>query len=238
MRYFLLTILICLFFFYLSPDDGFSFPMQIRGQVGYNYYSMKSLKTLAQFQRSSYQTWGIDAKIVQEFPSTPGFQLQAAIPFREYSLAGLVWDYASTGARIHYADYSGYAKTDMVITRQAFGFLLERIVPLTAKINFVISLQSLVIYSRLNIKQETEILERVYSSEMPFRSISVGFIPLAELQFAAGHFLIGLRGGYEYDAGNRLYYLSDTSRSLNDGKSGVATSDWDGFRIGLMVGWK
>ena len=96
--------------------------LSIRASIVQGSYNMTDLHDLLDEIIGDYTAEGIALKATSDFPAYYTTQIQLLKYITSKYQIGLVWQHLSTGARLHYSDYSGSIFTDLFVNSEAVGF--------------------------------------------------------------------------------------------------------------------
>ena len=233
MKYFYLFLLIFLAYSKHSIAGGIS----IRFQTGYNYYNMEQLHEMQKSVVNNIRNEvGIPVKIVESFPAYYSYQFQILFYLPKNFRLGGFFDYASTGGRVHYRDYSGKYSFDQIVTKKTLGTVAERLFPHKDNhLGFSLILKGFISFSDLNIRENLTIGEVTDGQDLDFVAISIGIEPALRYEINFSYITSGLEIGYRIGFSG-FYHLEDYDDTylLNDGKE--ISPEWNGFKISLSFG--
>lgn len=216
-------------------------PVSLSAKPTYNFSKMSDLKNLQSEVLSSLTGQGIPAQIVEAYPAHTGIQCGLLIPLsfneqREISV-GLSIDYASTGGRVHYADYSGELRNDQIATAFSLNGALSTRIKTLHQFDLNFSFGARMIFSSLRNEFFSRIGESSSQAVFNFTSVGVGFEPgvtpslnLLGLTFGGSvSYLIYIPTTLEFTQ------YSDTYLAFN--KGGRVKIDWSGLKLGVLISY-
>jgi hypothetical protein len=232
------TLLLAVIFFLLYSLNGKT-EAQIFVKLNYDFYNMSDLKDLQSEFLSDLTIQGIDAQITESYPAHLGFQIGLLFLLnpsgdRDLWLGGS-YDYATTGGRVHYSDYSGEVKVDQV----ANAYTVSGIISLSAShhefLKLNVSLSAGLIFSDL----DTELLIRIGDEEqketLSFSSLSFGLEPAITPSIVLSNFNLGLSISYLVSIPSSLEYNRNRNAYLINKNGDKVSIDWSGVKLGLLI---
>lgn len=209
----------------------------IRPSIGWGTYNMKDLKNLVE---ASEQSYPVSVKTTDNFPPYINFKLDVLTPVGKHFRVGISSGYQSTGARNHYADYSGYVKEDFTTQAVNIGAIIGYTQAFNDKFSLNLELMGGSKFSCFEYDGELTIYEVDDSAgAYKFNANSVWFEPQILLERTiASRFSLFVSAAYEFDFGGKLAYKDSPSDYLQAVDGGVARIDWTGMRLGLGVSYQ
>lgn len=98
----------------------------IQLRAGYDHYRLNDLRASQDGLQAEFRHQGIPIEAISTFPAYLSLQLNAAVPLWGGHRGGISLGTGSTGARSHYADYSGEIRADWVAARRSVGVFVEQ----------------------------------------------------------------------------------------------------------------
>jgi len=207
----------------------------IRAEVGYGAYEMQALNNLQQYLIEYYRWGDIVMKQTESFPPYYFYKLCLTYHPAGQIKWGICGDYASTGGRVTYSDYSGKHTADQIVHRYAYGLHVEYEYSLSQLLSLQFYVDPLLVFSNLELKERLQIFNETQSESNTFISTSIGLMPGVALQFKQGKFFARLSTGYELDTSVTLH-REDKGDALRIPTKGEIDADWSGWRLSLGIG--
>jgi hypothetical protein len=202
---------------------------------------MSDLKSVLDDLLADIAYTGVPAKITESYPAYWGYQLGVMVPIQNNDdhdlLAGAFFDYASTGGRVHYQDYSGEYRADQIADAVSPGGMGDYRKHVTGRIDIDFQISARVIFSKFSSSVLLRIDTTGVEQNLGFHATSVGI----EAGIVPSYTFGALRAGIS------LSYMGAFAASLesNDfpnafliNRQGKKMSiDWSGVKIGIVVGY-
>ncbi|HVN47363.1 MAG TPA: hypothetical protein VMU30_00935 [Bacteroidota bacterium] len=200
---------------------------------------MSDLKNLQSELCSSITSQGIPANILDAYPSFYGFETGFLFPLFPSSdsslLIGGVYEYNSTGGRIHYQDYSGEVRADQIVSTNAFGCMIKYQLSSQNEFHWALFGSCKYYYSVLHNSLYTRIGTYQTLSEPAFHSSSLGVeIGIAPF-YNLWNFHLGVQLSYLLFFPSSLEYDNYSDAYLENNNGENVRIDWSGFRLGLFI---
>jgi len=208
---------------------------EIQPRTGVGFYSMSDLKD---FQKLSVPKLGVDIQCVETFPPYFFYEADMVLHTSHSWGFGLTAGFYSTGARNHYADYSGSYKADFLTSAANLGgmFLYRRNILNHTFID--VKLASGIKYSQLSINEVGIIRTDTEEKDYKFQSYSGWIEPEIKIgQIIFNSFTVGGFVGYEYNWKSKLHYKEDNDLYLMRNPDNYVKIDWSGLRAGIFVSY-
>lgn len=204
--------------------------------IGGNYgtYSMKSME---QLQKNLKYSSEYPVKVVESFPSRPGFELSFMRTFKKNSI-GAFLSTASTGGRLSYADYSGELNYDLIVNMTSIAFNYEHTMVQKRWWELFISLRNGISFNELDITNEVRIGSESASETERFESKNITLYPGVGTRIFYQKFFLRPEIGYEahiFKDNLRFKGREDAYLELN---STQFKAEWDGLRLSLHLGYR
>ncbi|WP_158859107.1 hypothetical protein [Lunatibacter salilacus] len=200
-------------------------------RVGLGNYSMKSQKL---FQQDFLRESGIPYRKVHQFPNFPTFGAAAGFKIAPKASMGLWFEFASTGGRLHYKDYSGHAMMDQVLTSFQGGPFAQYRVNKSEEWPLYVTAHGSVATVTERIKSEFQIGGQPEIEQFKLNATNVGIRPGLMLGHAVGVFNFQFGLGVEFRSDGKLKDNEEQFFRTSDGKD--LTAEWNGWRVTLGVG--
>ena len=221
-------------------EAGFAQTYGARFRMSYNSYQMSALRELENDIINSLHAGGVRTRKFHSFPGYIGYQVHLMRHVDSSRTAlGLLFDYASTGSRIHYSDYSGEILIDQVLSRIGFGLILE-VLPITLKsFNIITSLQLIAANSELTIDESIRVFDEGQENISRFEAFNIHAAPMIAAMVEYGHFNIQAEIGFETTiAKNSLGSKQRGGGVLKTQKGIPVMPQWNGIRLAIVMGFK
>ena len=207
----------------------------IRPWTGIGTYAMNDLKAI---QKELQNINDIPLKGTDNYPPFICFGLDLIPVLTKNFGLGFTSSYHSTGARNHYADYSGSLTEDFLVNDLNLG--IDGIVTKIISKNLLLSgeIKSGIKFTKLQSKSSLKLFEQNETENQSFKSESWWIEPqinIEKLLIKNIYFYIFL--GYEFNTNGTLFLTSnrDLYLQINNSK---ASANWSGLRAGLGLSFK
>jgi hypothetical protein len=148
-----------------------------------------------------------------------------------------LWDYTSTGSRIHYRDYSGEIRTDQLLSRRAFGLHIETKTHPQSKLTFIIFSQFSFRRSFLEIKEKIRVFDQESGNTAEFVASGIGIVPGVAGQLQVAPIILRAELGFDYLSINQPFHLKGNEEAvLRNPDGSKVRAVWNGIRPGVTVG--
>jgi len=202
-------------------------------KVGAGSYSMGTQKL---YQEEFRKDSGLPLKVVDKFPIFPSFGLSMAVKTSRMSSLGLSFEYHSTGGRLDYRDYSGYAKFDQLLNSTQLGLLFQYQITDSEKWPVFLTGYVAKVSTHNSMKSEISLGSNLKSQTLELLSTNYSFRPGVMVQRKIETFILQGFFGYEIQTHGGLHQEDNQNLFLAT-KSGVpVTAEWDGLRISVGIG--
>lgn len=236
-RMMFLAALILSFYQNISCQQNIS----LRARLMYNYYNLDDLKDLQQEGLRQFKERGVGISAVESFPPYWGTQLQALYYITKSDsqkfTIGLFYDFASTGARTHYSDYSGEIKYDYRLRAYTLGIVTGYLFNLTGNLVLNPSFSFPVTSAKLACSSYERLWNKISEEQLSFHNSTIGIMPGISLFYELRRFMLGVSLEYQaiiYQSGYKLESLY--GGELKKDENTLVESGLDGLRTGLMFG--
>lgn len=199
---------------------------------GLSTFSMKEQRNLQDDFRQVNRA--IPFKAVHTFPIYYNFGAALAIKTSDKSAIGFWYEYNSTGGRLHYKDYSGYAFFDQTLNSSQFGGFYQYALTASGKWSILATGHLSVVFTNekvdfaINIGPETE------AESYGFKSSHLGIRP--GILFQRKLNLVLFQCGMGYDLQTRGKLTTQDDLYLTDSNGSEISAQWDGLRVFLGLG--
>ncbi|HSI75104.1 MAG TPA: hypothetical protein VK957_04400 [Lunatimonas sp.] len=200
-------------------------------RVGMGNYSMQSQKL---FQQDFLQESEIPYRKVHEFPNFATFGGAAGFRIAPKASVGAWFEFASTGGRVHYKDYSGYALMDQVLTSFQGGPFAQYRVNKSEEWPLYVTVHGSAATVTGKIKSEFQLVGEPEIEEITLKAANLGIRPGLMLGHAVGIFNLQFGLGAEIRSIDTLEDKEKRFFRTSDGKN--LTAEWNGWRMTLGVG--
>lgn len=230
MKAYIFIPLILLFFSTYGQESN-----SIMFHAGIGTYSMKSQKL---FQQDFNKNSPVQFAKVHSFPAFPTFGGSFGIRVTDRASLGLWAEYASTGGRLHYKDYSGYALMDQVLKSFQVGPFMQYRISKSVDWPIYVTLHSSVASTSQKLTSEIEIEGNFEGEQFKLRSINYGLRPglMIAKELKPFIFQFGLGAEFQLHGDMKIASNKDLILKTSDGKPLV--SQWDGLRMTFGIGFK
>lgn len=230
MKKLIISILILLIF---SSSPAF---MKITPRLKFCYMTF-ALNSLKHFQEDLYNEIindGIEVKKIDNFPNTISYQIQFLTEAPKCTV-GLALEFASTGSRLDYRDYTGNYTIDQILNHFSLGIILEK-VPFPEKNSKLIQYINLAtLFDSYTIKEELKIFgEVINSNENSFSALGYGFETGFRYILLQKPLIMMLNIGYQATFHQSFRFSNDYNVELHSSR-GAVKPDWNGFRLGIII---
>ncbi|MGE5845909.1 MAG: hypothetical protein ACM34O_04235 [Ignavibacteria bacterium] len=230
-------VLIISLFIVTACPEFFGQYVFLKGNV--NFFNMGKMKDFQDQLMAPFKEINVPIEAVESFPARPGWQIGFLYtPPGDSNVAlGAFFDYASTGGRIHYQDYSGEVKVDQIVNAYSCGGILNIRYKQWefTRLDFVLSAR--VIFSSLKNKLFFQIGDQSDSQELDFKSTSIGIEPGANYSVFMNLFNINFGVSYLFNIPADLVYSENDEAYLTDQAGNKISLDWGGVKFGISFGY-
>jgi hypothetical protein len=220
-----------------------SFPVQenLLGQIlipeiniGVGKYHMYDLKDLQDEIATGYP---VDARVVDDFPAYFNFKGSLLYEINRFGM-GFSWSRYSTGARLHYKDYSGEISLKQIIKTDFLGLPFNYILNKSNPLNFCFRLEPGLTITKLSILEEVSLYSQSSNNQYKFTSNSLGILVGTTVNYKTGRWQPGISFGYFIDTKGKLYLDGDKNKQLVQNDNTSIKSDFSGLRIGISLSYQ
>jgi hypothetical protein len=200
-----------------------------RLRVGYDHYRLSDLRSSQARLQGEFRQQGVPVEPMSAFPAYPSLRLEVAAPLWGVHRGGLSVGLGSTGARSHYADYSGEVRADWVAARRSVGAFVEQDALRQRDVTGVLALHVGADFARVTydavvrVGEEEETARQEVTGRgfylQPELSVERA-LPRGGFVRAGAGYGVTLRGGFAL--------LPQT----------VYRPEWTGWRLGVTFGWR
>ena len=194
--------------------------------------SMNSQKL---FQNDFSKRFGIPFRTIHEFPNFPTFGGALGSRVSNTASIGLWGEYASTGGRLHYSDYSGHALLDQVLTSFQVGPYFQVRLNKSDAWSFYFTAHGSVSTTTVNIKSEIKIGSESEIERISLKATNYGLRPGLMLARSVGVLNFQLGAGTEILSARAL--KSDKDMVIKSSNTEELTAQWNGWRMTFGVGF-
>jgi hypothetical protein len=208
----------------------------LRAKNGWATYSMSQFK---KYQDLVIENLLVDAKITDQYPSYFYQQFQILAENKQGYLRGLVLDFASTGGRIAYSDYSGSYRYDQKLKKVGIGAHLEEQLFKNKHFQVSSAIQLTLHSTKLAIDEYLDLEGDVSRSSPELATLGGAIDVLLGGEYRPFDFLL-LRAdiGYQAQVFSESFQLDNTPRLLKEELEETHFKpNWSGFRGGIALGF-
>jgi hypothetical protein len=227
-RYPLLYLITLLFGTVAEAQDSF-----LAAEISYNSYSMSSLK---KYQQDILQQSGLPLTIVNSFPSYVGFGGSMGFRLNARAAIGIDGGYMSTGGRLDYEDYSGVARSDLLVRGYSLGAFIQFKINHGEKWSVNLTLHSGSMLSHVVFKDMIQSGLSNTVDEESGNSFNYSFKPAISVRRYLKNYFIETGMAYELQLHRKIYSSDDSKSYLVDSSGSPVVVQWDGIRIFLRMG--
>lgn len=223
-----------LFVVILSVKDLVSQTVGVEAIIGYSSYRMEGLKDFLIFQRDEAL---MPVKITDNFPTQIHPGVQFFLVFEDTDV-GVRYSHYSTGGRLHYKDYSGETRLDLIMSGNSVGVFGRMHLVSGKRFKFKGSLGASAYLTSGQLEAFSTIGEESSEERINLATTSLGLELSIEPSYTIADFCsIGLRVGGAFDLGGDLHLANNKDAILLDEDDNPITIDWSGFRGELFLGF-
>mgnify|MGYP003580715743 CR=1 FL=1 len=209
--------------------------LSVGATAGYASFSMKDLKA---YQREKLLQFDLPMKVVDEFPPYLNYGANFTVNTKS-GLFEAFLGHTSTGGRIHYGDYSGYASEELLAKMTYVGLMAATRLFKVKSVGVYGGIQALHYFNTLKIN-DTEVL---YDSDwnqynsFSVKSMNIAFAPVIEIQHQVKKFLLKTNISYEMHVCGSLAYDENGDYTLKNASEDDVKLDPSGIRWNLGIGY-
>lgn len=234
-NFFILFIsLVCLYNNVHSQSAG-----RVFVQGNYNFFTMTDLKNFQQELLTDLTDQGLDAKITDSYPGYYGLKAGLLIPIKRYPskeiLVGGFIDFAATGARIHYSDYSGEIKIDQKVNAVSLGAVVSFCTYEKDFFQLYFDINARFIFSKFKNEFTTKLFNQTEQQNLNFTAVSFGLEPALVPSVNVYPFNFGLSVSYMIALPTTLEYEAYDGANLVNKNGDEVAINWSGFKFGVSV---
>jgi len=200
-------------------------------KVGVGTYSMKTQK---KFQDEFQQQSGLPLEIVHRFPPYFSFGAELGFKITDRSVAGVWYDFTSTGGRLHYKDYSATTRMDQVLKCSQIGMFFQTRINRSEEWRLFATGHASVVPTKAQYTTELSIGSDSEVNSYSFKSSNIGLRPGIMLQRKVSKILLQGSIGYEFQTHDVLHNDGGELRTYS-GEN--VTAEWDGLRATIGIGF-
>jgi hypothetical protein len=200
--------------------------------TGYGSFNMHHLKELNDEIESQLP---FDVKSVDNFD--PGFYFGASLQtiFCSRLLAGIIYQYYTTGSRIGQKDYSGYYTFDQIANGHFVGLEPGMILLNKKVITIAASVQGGALFSGIKMNEQLVVGEVENTDSQNLRAFSIAITPAVKASFPIIPPLrCSLSVGRMFDTGGEVHLPENRDAVLIINNSTVKTG-WSGWRVAIEL---
>ena len=198
-------------------------------------YSSYQMSSVRQFMNDFNEQVPVELKAVTDFPNYVGYKLSILNEINESLEVGLAISLNSTGARMHYSDYSGSIQLDNIIHVISIGIRGGYVVEITDKFELNLIGEAGVDFTNMTLAIADEIGGSTNYESFEFGAEGIYLWPSVRLNFAPTTWL-----NLFFEPGIAISILSGSIK-LGDGtitnRGSAVVANWTGLRISGGLGF-
>lgn len=236
MRYFLQTFV---FLLALAVKPTASIYAQVKLSIGatagYASFSMKDLKA---YQKERLLQFDLPMKVVDEFPPYLNFGANFTVNTKS-GLFEAFLGHTSSGGRIHYGDYSGYASEELLAKMTYVGVMAATRLFNIKSADVYLGVQGLHYFNTLKIAHTEVLYDSDWNQYYSFsvKSMNIAFAPVIEIQRPLKKFRLKGNIAYEMHISGNLAYDENADYTLKNAAGDDVKLDPSGIRCNLGIGY-
>ncbi len=223
-------------FIIASPTFAQTFGLSFSG--GLNNSSLKDLKNITNDYIETFHNLGIEVHTFDNFPGYYYVDPRFCWYLRDNVYLGIHLLYTSTGSRAHYIDYSGELRLDQIVELFAPGLDFGYRAALKNHFELWITLQADLLKTNYNFTHLFKLWDKGNTTRLKYTSNGASFEPGIRGIYLFHNFEIGLQFNMRLTTAKYLTAKIDGQKEYLYLHGQQLKADWDGFRIGLTVGWR
>ena len=202
---------------------------------GYASFDMKDLK---EYQRENLSASDLPMKVVDEFPGYLFYRANFSVNTNKGLFEAFI-GHASTGGRIHYADYSGYSSQKLLVKMNCLGVSASTRLIVISSFDIYAGGRILHYFNTVKLKSSEEVYNstRKSSGSANFESMSLAFGPMVQVRRKVQRFHFRAEVCYELHIPGKLYYGGSSDAPLKTFEGDDVKVDPTGLRVGVGVGY-
>ena len=211
--------------------------LNITGQIGIGFYSMKSLE---QFQKERLNRMPeVPAQLVSDFPPYINYKALISFPRKgKTAKCRYYYGFQTTGSRISLTDYSGKLIFDQTVNGHMAGVEVGLF---TKQISRVINLRGSISFGAiatiLQMRDYLEMWEEKYDMGYTYYAYGGDVEPGVLATYNHGNLSIGLSLGYLQDISTTFRFKGYNKSKLNYNGDQRVYANWAGLRTGLELSY-
>jgi hypothetical protein len=207
--------------------------LSLEPRVGYGTFQMKSMKD---YQQVLIKQSEVNAQATDTFGPYAIFGASALYALGERTSAGLFIEQSYTGGRVDYEDYSGRMRYDFLLRYRALGLVASTKIPLRgSSVHFVQGAELSLIYTRMKLKEDGQVYERVYGGEETYKANGFGVQPFVGLEQSILSLPTRLTVGYQFSGSSTYFAPNNKGTYPANLQAKDLKPDWSGLRVNLSV---
>lgn len=208
----------------------------IRPGIGMGTYAMSDLKDLME---QSANEFVVGLKSMDKFPPYAFYQLDVLCQLVPNFAAGVSSAFYSTGARNHYADYSGSYREDLLVNAINLGGIFSWQHDLGNQFSLSLELASGIKFSNIDIDSKFIITDEYKEAQTySMKSSSWWAAPQIRIERTVWQALsVSAFGGYEINPGSKIETEDYAGQYLRKQNGDYIKINWTGLRAGLSASW-
>jgi hypothetical protein len=201
--------------------------------LGYSTFSLNSFK---EFQHELANSYPVGTKVVDAFPGYLNYSAGVQILYSSFYF-GILGGHTSTGGRISYADYSGYIKSDQLISANYLGSMIAKKIFERKKLCFYVGADVLNYFNKVVFKEVDQVGSKTNSSQLQFHSSNLAFGGFIELQRRSKKIIFKSNVGWELQLSGDLKFDGNSNQHLVNSSGQNVKINTGGLRTSIGIGY-
>jgi hypothetical protein len=223
-----MRILISILLFFATVGV-FSQNGKILFEANYNTFSHTSLSDFQKEFKDDLQE--IPIQTTDDFSGNIGFTLG-------YEMVGanvtIFVSYNTTGGKLSYSDFSGVVRITEILKAYTLGG--EYLIHFSkTNNNFTLGLRGFGMFSTMELKNYTKILEDITKENIDFQSINLGIGARVLYEYPVSFFIIRASLGFDLTFGGTLRVKENSEFRLENNAGDKVKTNWTGLRTSVGV---
>jgi hypothetical protein len=200
--------------------------------VGFGTYRMKMQK---KFQEDFLKRNQLPLRVVNKFPPYLSFGASLSFKILPHSAAGIWYEYGSTGGRLHYKDYSGFAFLDQRLTYSQIGVFFSHKINHSVTWPLLLTTHLSTAKTRETVVYEITVGNTTEREQLNLTSMGLSFRPGITLQHNVRRLLFEGNLGIEAQFPGVL--KNNKNERFRTSQGEIVTAQWSGVRLQFGVGF-